>query len=86
MFSLPVIAARVGGVPEIIRDNEDGILVDAGDPTQLAEGMRTLLDAPARARSADLRAESCRVTPKTARPGGARERHRPVVVHPGRPR
>ena len=49
VFSLPVIATRVGGVPEIIRDKKDGILVDGGDFTQLAEGIRALLDAPDRA-------------------------------------
>jgi glycosyltransferase involved in cell wall biosynthesis len=49
VFSLPVIATRVGGVPEIIRDNEDGILVDCGDTSQLAESMSALLDAPDRA-------------------------------------
>jgi glycosyltransferase involved in cell wall biosynthesis len=49
VFSLPVIATRVGGVPEVIRDNKDGILVDSGDSTQLAEGIRTLLDMPSRA-------------------------------------
>ena len=49
VFSLPVIATRVGGVPEIIRDQEDGILVDGGDATQLAEGIRALVDAPDRA-------------------------------------
>jgi glycosyltransferase involved in cell wall biosynthesis len=49
VFSLPVIATRVGGVPEIICDKKDGILVDGGDSTQLAEGIRSLLDAPGRA-------------------------------------
>ena len=49
VFSLPVIATRVGGVPEIIRDKKDGILVDSGDSTQLAEGIRALLDEPDRA-------------------------------------
>ena len=49
VFSLPVIATRVGGVPEIIRDKKDGILVESGDSTQLAEGIRALLDEPDRA-------------------------------------
>jgi L-malate glycosyltransferase len=49
VFSLPVIATRVGGVPEIIRDNEDGILVDCGDTSQLAQSIGELLDAPDRA-------------------------------------
>jgi glycosyltransferase involved in cell wall biosynthesis len=48
VFGLPVIATRVDGVPELIRDNRDGILVDSGDPEQLAEGIRLLLDNPER--------------------------------------
>jgi glycosyltransferase involved in cell wall biosynthesis len=47
-FRLPVIATRVDGVPELIRQNRDGILVDSGDATQLAEGIRALLDTPDR--------------------------------------
>ncbi|MBI2505590.1 MAG: glycosyltransferase [Candidatus Latescibacteria bacterium] len=33
---LPVIATRVGGTPELIRDGETGLLVDSGDEAQLA--------------------------------------------------
>ena len=32
----PVIATAVGGVPEVVRDGENGILVEPGDPTALA--------------------------------------------------
>ncbi|MEW5923928.1 MAG: glycosyltransferase family 4 protein, partial [Candidatus Zixiibacteriota bacterium] len=32
---LPVIASRIGGVPEVLRDNETGILVPAGDVASL---------------------------------------------------
>jgi glycosyltransferase involved in cell wall biosynthesis len=46
VFRLPVVATRVDGVPELIRENKDGILVDSGDPTQLAEGIRLVLDNP----------------------------------------
>jgi glycosyltransferase involved in cell wall biosynthesis len=48
VFRLPVIATRIDGVPELIRQNRDGILVDSGDPTQLAEGITALLDTPDR--------------------------------------
>ena len=48
VFRLPVVATRIDGVPELIRQNRDGILVDSGDPTQLAESIRTLLDTPDR--------------------------------------
>ncbi len=48
VFRLPVVATRIDGVPELIRQNRDGILVDSGDPTQLAESIGTLLDTPDR--------------------------------------
>lgn len=48
LFTLPVIASRVDGVPEIIRDGKDGILVEPGNPTQLAAALRAVLDTPAR--------------------------------------
>lgn len=33
--SLPVVATRVGGLPEIVRDGDNGLLIDAGSPDQL---------------------------------------------------
>lgn len=33
---LPVIATRVGGIPELVRDGRDGLLVDAGDTPALS--------------------------------------------------
>jgi glycosyltransferase involved in cell wall biosynthesis len=41
--SLPVIASRVGGVPEIIDDGVTGILVAPADPRAIAEAIRLLL-------------------------------------------
>ncbi len=38
----PVIGSRVGGIPEIIHDGEDGYLVPPGDPQQLAEAIAKL--------------------------------------------
>jgi len=40
---VPVIATRVGGVPELVRDGVDGILVEPGRPDQLAAAMLDLL-------------------------------------------
>jgi glycosyltransferase involved in cell wall biosynthesis len=40
----PVIATRMGGIPEQIRDGVDGVLVDAGDELQLAAALRVLAD------------------------------------------
>jgi len=40
----PVVAFRVGGVPEIVRHLETGWLAEPEDAASLAEGIRTLLD------------------------------------------
>jgi glycosyltransferase involved in cell wall biosynthesis len=39
----PVVATRVGGIPEIVEDSRTGILVAPGDPLALAEGVVRLL-------------------------------------------
>ena len=39
----PVIATRVGGVPEMVNDGESGFVVESEDETALAEQMLTLL-------------------------------------------
>jgi glycosyltransferase involved in cell wall biosynthesis len=40
---IPVIGARSGGVPELVEDNRNGLLVDQGDVAGLCEAMRRLL-------------------------------------------
>ena len=42
---LPVIASDIGGIPEAVRDGENGHLFTPGDPKQLAVGVRQLLEA-----------------------------------------
>lgn len=39
----PIVATRVGGIPEVIRDKETGILINAGDEKALSEAMISLL-------------------------------------------
>lgn len=47
--SVPVVATRVGGIPEQLADGTAGLLVEAGDAEALAEAMAGLLrDAPRR--------------------------------------
>ena len=52
----PVIASRVGGIPEVIRDGVDGVLVQPGDSDALAQAMSTVLANPRQA--ADLGARA----------------------------
>jgi glycosyltransferase involved in cell wall biosynthesis len=40
----PVIATPVGGIPEVIKNNETGILVQQDDPIRLAEAIQYLLE------------------------------------------
>jgi len=44
---LPVVATRVGGNPELIRDGETGVLVPRSDPEALAHALRTYIEDPA---------------------------------------
>ena len=40
----PVLSTRVGGIPELVRDGIDGILVEPGDVEALARALYTLSD------------------------------------------
>jgi glycosyltransferase involved in cell wall biosynthesis len=44
---LPVVATRVGGVPDVVRDGEDGFLVEAGATDDLADRLAQLAGDPA---------------------------------------
>ena len=44
---LPVIGANAGGIPGVVTDGTDGLLVPYGDVPALADALRRLLDDPA---------------------------------------
>lgn len=44
---VPVVASRIGGLPDLVEDGETGLLVEAGDPGQLREALARLsADSP----------------------------------------
>ena len=49
-YGVPVIGARAGGIPDVIADGGDGLLVRFGDVAGLAQAIRVLLDDRALAR------------------------------------
>ena len=40
---VPIVATRIGGIPDIIKDNETGLLVDSGDVGALTTRIESLL-------------------------------------------
>jgi glycosyltransferase involved in cell wall biosynthesis len=42
-LGIPVIATRVGGIPEVVKNNQTGILVASRDSDALAEAIHKLL-------------------------------------------
>ncbi len=53
-----VIGSRVGGIPELVRDNETGLTFEMGDSDDLSSKIRVLLEAPERAEEMGSRARS----------------------------
>jgi glycogen(starch) synthase len=49
-YGVPVIGARAGGIPDVITDGSDGLLVRFGDVAGLAQAIRSILDDRALAR------------------------------------
>jgi glycosyltransferase involved in cell wall biosynthesis len=52
----PVVSTQVGGMPEVVRHTDTGLLVPPGDPPALAEAMLSLLHRPDRLRGMGERA------------------------------
>jgi glycosyltransferase involved in cell wall biosynthesis len=52
----PVVATRVGGIPEVLRDGEHGLLVEPQRPVELASALARLIANPLAAHVMGLRA------------------------------
>lgn len=50
----PVIGHRIGGIPEIIREGEDGLIVPPDHPGAMADAILEILDQPEQARMMGL--------------------------------
>ena len=70
-FGCPSVSTRVGGIPEVVKDNQSGLLIPFGDVAALAGALEGLIDDEAR-RSALGRAAQAR----------ARERFSAEVIVP----
>jgi glycogen(starch) synthase len=46
LMACPIVASRVGGLPEVVVHEETGLLVERDDPRGLAEAIAFLLDHP----------------------------------------
>ena len=47
-YGRPVVGTRVGGIPEVVTDQESGLLVDRGDVRALAKNVLALIGDPQR--------------------------------------
>lgn len=45
-FGRPVVATRVGGLPEVVENGRSGLLVPPRNPTALAEALLTMVQKP----------------------------------------
>lgn len=55
---IPIVAANVGGIPEVVRTGRDGLLVPSGDISKFAEALINIIDNPDLAKSLVLSGKS----------------------------
>lgn len=53
-YAKPVVACRVGGIPEVVEDGVTGVLVEPGNSSAIAQAIITLLQSPVRLRDSGL--------------------------------
>jgi GT2 family glycosyltransferase/glycosyltransferase involved in cell wall biosynthesis len=46
LAGIPVIASRIGGIPETVSDNVNGLLFEPGDAADLTRALRRIIDEP----------------------------------------
>jgi glycosyltransferase involved in cell wall biosynthesis len=61
LVGAPIVASRVGGIPSLLRDGEEGLLVPRGDAPALAAALSLLLDDRAAAARLGARARATAV-------------------------
>ena len=54
---IPVIASGVGGIPDMIEDGKDGLLVEPGNPEALAAAIKRLVEDAALRNTMSLNAK-----------------------------
>jgi len=45
-YAKPIIATRVGGIPEIVKDRENGLLIDPGNMAQIEQSLDYFIENP----------------------------------------
>lgn len=60
--AVPVVAFNIGGMPDMIRHQQNGYLADYRSPMSLAEGLRWVLDDPVRYRAMSVSARETVLT------------------------
>ena len=66
---VPVVAAKVGGVPELIEDNQTGFLCDPMNGQSIQESVAKILDNPEVAATVAMNAQTI-----------ARQKFRPNII------